>query len=224
MRSQYAETFNHDNWADSYDNEVINKSDPIRDGYRRALDWLGSKVPQVSSVLDLGSGTGNAILVLPEDCYITAVDISSRMLAVAKSKLTSRKVRYVIADILEFFESQPFQNYNVIVSAYAIHHLTDSEKESLFYYIRSAIKPGGRAVFVDLMFQNKRERRILMEKYRNTFPDVYQSIEEEFFWDVDLAIKKLIDLDFRVSTTRFSELSFGIFLQSTANSVSGTII
>ena len=212
MRSKNADLFNHDGQANDYDNDVIDESHPIRAGYREALNWLGSLVPSGSSVLDLGSGTGNTILALPADCRVTAVDISDKMLDIAKSKLASRNVEYIKTDLLEFFNLQPVRSYDAIVSSYAIHHLTDIEKESLFSSIHSAIKPGGRAVFVDLMYRNADQRQKLLEKYRNT-PDVYESFEEEFYWDLDLSTGKLTDLGYSVTTAQFSELSFGILAE-----------
>ena len=212
MRSKNADLFNHNDQANNYDNDVMDESHPIRAGYRKALNWLGSLVPSGSSVLDLGSGTGNTILALPEDCRVTAVDISDKMLDIAKSKLTSRNVEYIKSDLLEFFNLQPVRRYDAIISSYAIHHLTDIEKESLFSLIHSMIKPGGRVVFVDLMYRNADQRQKLMEKYRNV-PDVYESFEEEFYWNLDLSTGKLMDLDFEVTTTQFSELSFGILAE-----------
>jgi putative AdoMet-dependent methyltransferase len=150
--------------------------------------------------------------VLPADCRVTAVDISDKMLDIAKSKLASRNVEYVKSDLLEFFSLQPVRSYDVIVSSYVIHHLTDIEKESLFSLIHSATKPGGRAVFVDLMYRNADQRQKLMEKYRN-IPDVYESFEEEFYWDLDLAIRQMTDSGFKVTATQFSELSFGILAE-----------
>ena len=212
MRSKNADLFNHDGQANEYDSDVIDESHPIRAGYRKALNWLGSLVPSGSSVLDLGSGTGNTILALPADCRVTAVDISDKMLDIAKSKLASRNVEYIKTDLLEFFNLQPVRRYDAIVSSYAIHHLTDIEKESLFSSIHSAIKPGGRAVFVDLMYRNADQRQKLIGKYRNT-PDVYESFEEEFYWDLDLSTGKLTDLGYSVTTAQFSELSFGILAE-----------
>jgi len=212
MRSKNADLFNHDGQANEYDSDVIDESHPIRAGYRKALNWLGSLVPSGSSVLDLGSGTGNTILALPADCRVTAVDISDKMLDIAKSKLASRNVEYIKTDLLEFFNLQPVRSYDAIVSSYAIHHLTDIEKESLFSSIHSAIKPGGRAVFVDLMYRNADQRQKLIGKYRNT-PDVYESFEEEFYWDLDLSTGKLTDLGYSVTTAQFSELSFGILAE-----------
>ena len=212
MRSKNTDLFNHNNQAGGYDEDVSDESHPIRAGYRRALNWLGSLVPSGSSVLDLGSGTGNTILALPADCRVTAVDISDKMLDIAKSKLTSWNVEYIKWDLLEFFNLQPVRRYDAIVSSYAIHHLTDIEKELLFSLIHSAIKPGGCAVFVDLMYRNTKQRQKLMEKYRNT-PDVYESIEEEFFWNIDLATRILTEIGFKVTITQFSELSFGILAE-----------
>jgi putative AdoMet-dependent methyltransferase len=211
MRSKNVEKFTHDDQAERYDSQVAIESNPIRSGYRQALDWLGSQVPNGRLVLDLGTGTGNTILALPEDCDVTAVDVSEKMLAVAKSKLASRHVEYITDDILGFFDIKPAQIFDVIVSSYAIHHLTDHEKEVLFHHVHNRLTPNGRVVFVDLMYRNNADKDALLQKYRHTH-DVLESFEEEFFWNLEESVEKLTEIGFNVSWCQFSDLSFGIVL------------
>ena len=83
MRSKFADYFNHDEDATEYDQEVSREDDPIRTGYQSLLSWVGKQVLPGSTVLDLGSGTGNTISSLPTDCRVTAVDVSVRMIEIA---------------------------------------------------------------------------------------------------------------------------------------------
>ncbi len=209
MRSKNVAKFDHDEQAAGYDVDVADETHPIRSGYRRALQWLGSCVPARSKVLDLGSGTGNTILVLPADCCITAVDVSKKMIAVANPKLISRNVNYIQTDVLEFFELFPNFKCDVVVSSYAVHHLTEPEKQSLFGYVLAALRPQGRAVFVDLMYINQSYRKSILKKYHD-HADVCDSIREEFYWNLEGSVRSLSLMGFEVNTCQFSELSFGI--------------
>jgi len=114
------------------------------------------------------------------------------------------------SDILEVFDYQsaPFDS---IISTYAIHHLTDNEKRLLFGKIFAGLVPGGRAVFGDLMVQNQEEKSARIHEYLSK-GDVKtaQALEEEFFWLIDVAVRDLIELGFRVATNRFSDLSWGV--------------
>jgi putative AdoMet-dependent methyltransferase len=206
--------FNHDRVAARYDADVTDESHPIRAGYAKALRWLGSCVPNGSRVLDLGSGTGNAILALPADCRVVAVDVSTRMIEIARTKLSARDVEYVVSGIIEFFELRPAESFDAVVSSYAIHHLADVEKVRLFSRVKSALQPGGCAVFVDLMYANESGRTGLIEKYHNR-ADVAGSIEEEFYWNIDSAVTELTFLGFRVDIRQFTDLSWGILARST---------
>jgi putative AdoMet-dependent methyltransferase len=131
------------------------------------------------------------------------------MLAIAKQKLRGRTVRFVLADILEFFDIQQGQ-FDYVVSSYAIHHLTDGEKDHLFSCVRAAISPGGKAVFVDLMYRNLADRNRLMDQFRQTDPDVVEGFQEEFFWNLDLALDQLKHHGFDSTQKRFSDLSWGL--------------
>jgi tRNA (cmo5U34)-methyltransferase len=95
-------------------------------------------------VLELGVGTGTlSSLVLEEfpHAHLTGVDLSPRMIDRAQRKLRPfrGRIELVAGDIAEF-EKRP---YDVVVSALAIHHLTDPEKWRLFRRVFGCLPPGG---------------------------------------------------------------------------------
>jgi putative AdoMet-dependent methyltransferase len=213
MRSTYGQIFNHDEDADTYDSDVRNESNPIRAAYHDVLTWVitEARIHSSSRVLELGSGTGNLSCLIPQCGELICVDLSEQMETIARSKLahlTNR--RFMKADILEVFDYQsaPFDS---VISTYAIHHLIDSEKRLLFEKIFAGLVPGGRAAFGDLMVQNREEKTARVREYLSQGDEkTAQAIEEEFFWSLDVAVRDLIELGFRVETKRFSDLSWGV--------------
>lgn len=218
MRSQFADKFNHDDDALKYDDKVLDETDPIRAGYDKLLSWVTTKAStnNNSIVLDLGSGTGNLSLRLKSYKELVCVDISKEMLRIAKEKLASfNNIEWIQEDILEFV-CKNRKIFNVVVSTYSIHHLTESEKVLLFKEIDRSLKPNGRAVFGDLMFENENKKmQFIGDCLRASKNKLIEDIEDEFFWDVDKAAKALHCLDFKVTRKQFSELSWGIAAQKT---------
>ena len=102
-------------------------------------------------VLDLGCGDGRlAALVLASRSSVVevaAVDCSAPMLERAKDRFAGDErvtVRYV--DLRE--PITPMGDFDVIVSGFAIHHLDDRRKQSLFCEVACQLRAGG--VFVNL--------------------------------------------------------------------------
>jgi putative AdoMet-dependent methyltransferase len=115
----------------------------------------------------------------------------------------------VQADLLEYFEDAPV--FDAIVSTYAIHHLTEDEKPILFESIYHSLRPGGVAVFGDLMFADAAAMQELIKKYRQEGRlGLVADFDEEFFWFVDQATDILTMLGFETEVKRFSDLSWGI--------------
>ncbi|MCW8830566.1 MAG: methyltransferase domain-containing protein [Gammaproteobacteria bacterium] len=98
-------------------------------------------------VMDFGAGTGLiSSHVAPKVNKITAVDISTAMLdrLVAKPELHAR-VEAVCQDILE----QPLsQQFDLIMSAMAMHHVKDTIKLIQTFYAH--LKPGASIALADL--------------------------------------------------------------------------
>lgn len=218
MRSKFADKFNHDDDALKYDRGVLNESDPIRAGYENLLNWVATEAATDDSsvVLDLGSGTGNLSLRLKPFKELVCVDISKEMLQIAENKLsTYNNITLDQKDILDYFYITE-KIFDVIVSTYAIHHLTDDEKVLILKKIWQALNPNGRVVFGDLMFENEiKKEQFVKTCLQSGREKLAEEIEDEFFWNVESTTKLLQRLGFQVITKKFSELSWGIAARKT---------
>jgi putative AdoMet-dependent methyltransferase len=213
MASQCGPRFKHDTEAEGYDLDVQNQADPIRTGYDELLDWVIERtaVNPDSRVLELGSGTGNLSRRIPGCAELVAVDLSDQMEAIARSKLGHlSNRRFIRCDILDAFDYAPGP-FDRVLSTYTIHHLTESEKHSLFVKIRDCLAKNGRAVFGDLMVKDQPTLEAKIREYaaKGDLATV-DALKEEFFWLLDPSIQKLEELGFTVDVERFSDLSYGV--------------
>ena len=99
-------------------------------------------------VLDLGSGSGlfTAILLTKfPNAQVTLVDLSDKMLDVAKERFSAHKdFTYIVAD----FAHLPIEGrFDFIISGIAIHHIPGPEKARLYKRCFELLKDGG--VFIN---------------------------------------------------------------------------
>ncbi len=208
MKSEFGKQFNHNSQAGNYDNEVRDEKNPIREGYQSILFWIKNVMPKSGIVIELGCGTGNTTKMFPDSLSkIFCVDISSEMIEIAKEKLkNNKKIMFVEDDLLSFLSGYNKRDVDVIVSMYAIHHLTQKEKHKLFQVAYSILKDGGSLIFADLMFKDKKYERDMRLKY----PDLEKDFDEEFWWFIDEESRALKDIGFNVKIEKFSDLSWGV--------------
>jgi tRNA (cmo5U34)-methyltransferase len=109
-----------------------------------------------NSVLDLGCGDGLFVLQLlriDPDMEATLVDASVDMLAAARHRLSGlERAHFVQASFQDILIDDPLRvSFDFILSSLAIHHLDREQKEALFEYVFSRLKPGGMFVNIDVV-------------------------------------------------------------------------
>ncbi|WP_178917264.1 class I SAM-dependent methyltransferase [Natronomonas gomsonensis] len=103
------------------------------------------------TVLDLGCGTGAIGLALAEDAgRVLGRDISEGMMAEAREKAESRGLDNVSIDAGTFREPNVEESVDIVVSNFAMHHLSDEEKRAAIEVI-AELGPR-RFVLGDVMF------------------------------------------------------------------------
>jgi putative AdoMet-dependent methyltransferase len=167
---RYKNTFSR--WAAAYDEQVSRASvtgDWMFGGYDRVLDTIVAycelEKNRYSTVLDIGTGTGNlAARFLERGLKIVGIDPSADMLRIGAAKYPAIKV--MTGDFLKYPRS--LEPADLIVSAYAFHHLTAREKTKAVPRVKKHLKPGGRIVLADFMFKNAAERECTAQTIRET--------------------------------------------------------
>ncbi len=101
---------------------------------------------RVTRVLDLGCGDGEVfarVLEVHPGAQVVAVDFSAEMLR--RVRLRSRDdVRVTIVEHdLDAALPDGWGTFDLVVSAFAIHHLADARKQGLFGEVRDRLRPGG---------------------------------------------------------------------------------
>jgi SAM-dependent methyltransferase len=108
------------------------------------------------SVLDIGCGTGSFLEALPEGVDYTGFDISEDYIAEARTKFGERAtfVHAAVGQRPELGEGI----FDLAIAVGVLHHLDDPEAVALFELASSALKPGGRLVTIDPVFDDKQSR------------------------------------------------------------------
>ena len=141
------------------------------EGFGKVLDnILALSRPQKSDIcVDLGAGTGFVTITLaPLVASVHALDISPAMTEALADRAAEAGLTNVSAEAadLRYFRLPP-SYADLIVSSYALHHLTHSEKYELTRRMAQALRPGGRLVIADMMFGrggSQRDRQIFRQK------------------------------------------------------------
>jgi ubiquinone/menaquinone biosynthesis C-methylase UbiE len=134
----------------------------------RRLIELSSPKP-TDACVDLGAGTGFVTTAMaPLVSSILAVDISAAMAASLAERAARDGLRNVSTQVrdLKEFNLMP-ASADLVVSSYALHHLSDSDKRALVARAARWLRPGGRLVIADMMFgrgASQRDRDILRQK------------------------------------------------------------
>lgn len=121
--------------------------------------------------VDLGAGTGFLSLELaPMVDRVIAVDLSETMIAMLESEARGQDIDNVDARVADLATLDlPPASVDLIVSNYALHHLTDTDKAALVVRAHRWLRPGGRLVIADMMFGRgftPQDRKIIVTKIK----------------------------------------------------------
>lgn len=118
---------------------------PVTDvkSYEYTLERTRSYLKKTDQVLEVGCGTGSTALLLADAVsHITASDLSSNMIAIAKRKAADQgvdNVRFVASNMLD---EEPGQTTFDAVLAFNLIHLIE-DTPAIMKRIETLVKPGG---------------------------------------------------------------------------------
>lgn len=195
IRTKWIDKWGFDSWAENYDKSIMDNSNNglnLFEKYDYVLETVVKKIRENNAlkVLDIGCGTGNLINKLDNYIKYTGVDQSIEMLLTAKKKFPNINFR------LGNFLDEPFINneFDMIISTFAFHHLKTIEKEKAVNFMLKYLKPKGRIIIADLMFLNEKHRIEKKEYFINKGrEDLWNIVEDEYYTNIE-RIKKYSEL------------------------------
>lgn len=111
---------------------------------QRVNDWVSRYLPQASSLLELGCGTGSILARITSVPVLTGLDLSPEMLAVALEKVPN--ARLVEADMKSFSLGERF---DVVICVFdSLNHLLSFDDwQSMFEVVYQHLEDGGLFIF-----------------------------------------------------------------------------
>jgi len=173
--------FDQYDWLDEYDTRWRASHRLCYEATLGALPALTGARPE-DTVLDIGAGTGNSALPFLElGCCVLGVDPSEEMLRRAVSKMAPFGERCRMRHVDDPFLRLPLdeERFDIIISAYALHHLSDEHKRIGIAGMKATLKPGGRIAIADTMFRDEAHKAQALRE-DNSLEDEYQPLLATF--------------------------------------------
>ncbi|MDY0394829.1 methyltransferase domain-containing protein [Virgibacillus halophilus] len=184
-RTEWQDRWNFNDQADDYDDNIKMQGYRfnVHQDYDKALQMVTDYVQMKTNdtCLDIGIGTGNlGAKFLQKGVHVIGVDQAENMLEACKQKhpeIEVRKGHFLALPVLD-------QQVNAVVSSYALHHLPDAEKLLAFVEMDRVLKTGGQICIADLMFENGRHRKKVLEAFQEAGNELaVDAIEDEYYAD-----------------------------------------
>jgi len=175
--------------------------------YGTAVELVACSAPRNPRILDLGAGTGLLAGMVSERVQPQAIhllDASKAMLDRAQGRLRACRPEILVQQLTDPLPAGP---YDAVVSALAIHHLSDEQKRDLFSRIYHVLAPGG--IFVNaeqILGVNEWEQRLFETMHIRAARALGSSEEEIAAAQQRMSYDRCARLDVQLQWLR--ELSF----------------
>ena len=150
--------------------------------------------------IDLGCGTGNyAIYLAGEGFDVTAVDISSSAIKIAKNNASQKGIdcNFIVADILGDLK-QIQSTFNFAYDWELLHHIFPSDREKYIRNVYRLLNPGGQYLSVCFSEENLQFGRV--GKYRKT------PLETVLYFSSENELRVLYESFFKVEELKTIEI------------------
>lgn len=143
-----------------------------------------------SRVLDIGCGTASLLQFMPDVTYV-GFDLSAEYVDAARDRYKDNATFHHRALTREVVAEYP--PFDLVMAIGVLHHLDDTEAETLFTVALAALGAGGRLVTMDGAFVDGQNpiARMLLKMDRGRFvrePAAYEALARRVFPDVEVSV------------------------------------
>lgn len=209
---QWQDKWNFDRLAETYDRSVANRRSrgyQPHENYEQVLSTAASLVSHCKLVCEVGIGTGNlAARLVKQGISVIGVDQSRQMLLRARQKLPRVELRE------GNFLALPLEDHQVdaVVTTYALHHLTDKDKQQAIDEMVRVVKPGGRIVIGDNMFLDENARAREREQLLSAgLEEIWEEIQDEYLTTAAFLSELLRQHGYQVKYRQMAHYTFIVY-------------
>jgi len=124
--------------------------------FRTVLDKAvsGINIPEHTSFLDIGCGTGALTFALSERGYlVTGVDAAPQMIKRGKERNAGNKTAFVVGDVLSGLDFNS-KSFDVVIASYVAHGMNEMDRKNLY-------DEAGRLARKTIIFHDYNQKRTL---------------------------------------------------------------
>jgi cyclopropane fatty-acyl-phospholipid synthase-like methyltransferase len=141
-------------------------------------------------ILDIGCGPGMMAPYLPDSEYV-GFDASPKYIDRAKRRFP--QMRFVCQRVSQYSLVER-DHFDVVLALGVLHHLDDTEAETLFKIAHDAMKPGGRLVTIDGVWTDNQSpvAKYLLSRDRGRFvrsEEGYRKLASKVFFSIESSIR-----------------------------------
>ncbi|NEW07748.1 methyltransferase domain-containing protein [Paenibacillus sp. SYP-B3998] len=192
LRRSWSDHWDFDAKASGFDSQLIDSSPPETNpvplttsippnaAYQAAQDKIAEFISPTTAEkgLDIGTGTGNLASKLQHlGATMFAIDQSKEMLKRTQSKYPQIELKLGNVLAIPFMDRQ----FDFVVSSFALHHLTEPQRELAWGEIIRVLKPEGRICLADYMLSDTSEQATYIAKLNRTgaarLPMMHEQVE-----------------------------------------------
>ncbi|PAV29824.1 SAM-dependent methyltransferase [Virgibacillus profundi] len=201
-------------WAGTYDDTVTGIDPQYRAvfaNYNKILDEVVKN--SEGTVLEFGVGTGNLTeKIMDAGHEVIGIEPSQAMLDIASEKYP--ELTLLEGDFITFPEVDAVET---IVSTYAFHHLTDSEKEIAVAQFADILPPNGKIVFGDTMFQSEDiKQKMINEASEKEYTDLAEDLQREYYTTLEVMQNIFKNNNFNVTFKQMNEFVWLVVAEKTS--------
>jgi len=205
MGVEFVDLFNQ--WASSYD-DTVSGNDPeykeVFEGYEDMLELLAGL--SISPVMEFGVGTANLTRkMIGQNKVVIGIEPSSEMRRIANLKCPEAAI--YDGDFLNYPQLiTPIQS---IVSSFAFHHLTTSEKIEAIQKFDDKLESKGQVIFIDTLFKDEAHKQALIKiAEKSGHLNLAQDLQEEYYGYLDEMKEMFSNQGFEVSFKQMNKYAW----------------
>jgi SAM-dependent methyltransferase len=176
-----------------YQKVLINNYMGHREIYDVLHQLLLKQFPESFKMLELGCGDASftaQALVDTNIVFYQGIDLSEVALKIAQKNLEAIAAEKILitGDLANFnseLPSQEAEQFDVIMTSFALHHLSLAQKDAVISKISNCLKTDGIFILIDVVRQDQEEREAYIRRYLDDVEQRWDRITPEEYLMVE---------------------------------------